>query len=63
MTGGSSFSAIANDYGFDQVYARQVSGMLQPGDVLVGYSTSGNSANVIEADTRCTPDGRKNDRF
>ena len=49
LTGGSAFTAIANDYGFDQVYARQVSGMLQAGDVLVGYSTSGNSANVIEA--------------
>ena len=49
MTGGSLFTAIANDYGFDQVYARQVSGMLQAGDVLVGYSTSGNSVNVIEA--------------
>ena len=49
MTGGSLFTAIANDYGFDQVYARQVSGMLQASDVLVGYSTSGNSVNVIEA--------------
>ena len=49
LTGGSAFTAIANDYGFDQVYARQVEGLLDAGDVLVGYSTSGNSANVLEA--------------
>lgn len=42
-------TAWANDYGFDQVFARQVQAYGQPGDVLIGISTSGNSVNVVEA--------------
>ena len=42
----SALTAIGNDYGYDQVFARQVSALGQPGDVLVAISTSGNSANV-----------------
>lgn len=46
----SSFlTAAANDYGYDQVYARLIEGCAHPGDVLVAISTSGNSANIIEA--------------
>ncbi|MEE1754691.1 D-sedoheptulose-7-phosphate isomerase [Streptomyces sp. SP18CS02] len=45
----SSVTAIGNDYGFDQVYARQVSAHGRPGDVLVLLSTSGRSANLIAA--------------
>ncbi|MDO9025637.1 phosphoheptose isomerase [Zwartia sp.] len=45
----SIMTAVGNDYGFDQVFARQVSALGQPGDVLVAISTSGNSANVIAA--------------
>ncbi|MFE9397134.1 SIS domain-containing protein [Streptomyces flavidovirens] len=45
----SSVTAIANDYGFDQVYARQVSAHGRPGDILVLLSTSGRSANLITA--------------
>ncbi|MBT3149608.1 SIS domain-containing protein [Streptomyces sp. CHD11] len=45
----SSVTAIANDYGFDQVYARQVTAHGRPGDVLVVLSTSGRSANLIAA--------------
>ena len=45
----SILSAIANDYGFKLVFAKQVRALGQPGDVLVAISTSGNSANVIEA--------------
>lgn len=45
----SIMTAVGNDYGFDQVFARQVSALGQPGDVLVAISTSGNSANVITA--------------
>ncbi len=45
----SSVTAIGNDYGFDQVYARQVSAHGRPGDVLVLLSTSGRSANLITA--------------
>lgn len=45
----SAITAIGNDYGFDQVFARQLRGLAQAGDVLVGLSTSGKSANVVEA--------------
>jgi len=45
----SSLTAVANDYGFDQVFAREVRAFGRPGDVLVGLSTSGNSANVLNA--------------
>lgn len=45
----SILTAIANDYGYDAVFRRQVEGLGQPGDVLVGISTSGNSRNVIAA--------------
>ena len=40
---------IANDYGFRDVFARQVEALCQPGDVFVGISTSGNSRNVVVA--------------
>jgi D-sedoheptulose 7-phosphate isomerase len=45
----SAMTAIGNDYGFHEVFARQVRGVGRSGDVLVGISTSGNSANVILA--------------
>jgi len=45
----SALTAIGNDYGFDHVFARQLRGIGRPGDVLVGLSTSGNSANVVKA--------------
>ena len=45
----SILTAIANDYAFDQVFARQVRGLGRKGDVLLAISTSGNSANVIAA--------------
>lgn len=48
-TDSSILSAIANDYGFKMVFAKQVRALGQPGDVLVAISTSGNSPNVIEA--------------
>jgi D-sedoheptulose 7-phosphate isomerase len=44
----SAITAIANDYDFDRVFSRQVEALGQPGDVLLGISTSGNSKNVIE---------------
>jgi D-sedoheptulose 7-phosphate isomerase len=43
------YSAIANDYGFEQVFATQVSFLGQAGDVLVAISSSGNSANILLA--------------
>lgn len=45
----SYLTAVANDYSYDEVYARLVRGKGQRGDVLVGLSTSGNSPNVIRA--------------
>src|SRR5512147_3284786 len=45
----SALTAIANDYDFDRVFSKQVEALGQPGDVLLGISTSGNSKNVIEA--------------
>jgi D-sedoheptulose 7-phosphate isomerase len=48
-TDGAVLTAIANDYGFDQVFERQVNGLGRSGDVLLGMSTSGRSANVLAA--------------
>ena len=48
-TDSSNLTALGNDYGFHSVFSRQVSGLGNPGDVLIGISTSGNSQNVIEA--------------
>ena len=45
----SYVTAVGNDYGFDEIYARLVEGIMQKGDVLVGLSTSGNSANIVKA--------------
>ena len=45
----SVLTAVANDYGYDTVFSRQVEGLGGAGDVLVGISTSGNSKNVIAA--------------
>ena len=45
----SAVTAIANDYGYDQVFARQLEALAAPGDVAVAISTSGNSPSVIEA--------------
>lgn len=45
----SYMTAVGNDYGYDQVYSRILRGIGQQGDVLIGISTSGNSANILEA--------------
>ena len=45
----SILTAIGNDYGFEQVFRRQVEGLAAPGDVVIGISTSGNSPNVLAA--------------
>lgn len=45
----SALTAIANDYGFDQVFARQVEGLGRKGDVFVGLTTSGKSPNILAA--------------
>ncbi len=45
----SNLTAIGNDYGYDKVFSRQLEGMGQEGDLFIGISTSGNSANIITA--------------
>ncbi len=51
-TDSSVLTAVGNDYGFEQVFARQVDALCFPGDMVIGLSTSGNSANVDCAFTR-----------
>ena len=48
----SVLTCVGNDYGFDQVFVRQVDALVRPGDVFWGFSTSGNSPNVVEAAKR-----------
>jgi D-sedoheptulose 7-phosphate isomerase len=47
----SCVTAIGNDYGFDQVFSRQIEAIAHPGDVAIGITTSGNSPNVLRAAT------------
>ena len=47
-TDSSILTAVGNDYGFEQIFARQIQALGRPGDVAVAISTSGNSANVLE---------------
>lgn len=46
---GSLLTCIGNDFGFDQVFARQIEGLAQPGDLVVVLTSSGNSENIIAA--------------
>ena len=48
-TNASSLTAIANDYGYEAVFARQLRGLVKKGDIVIGISTSGSSANVLLA--------------
>ncbi len=45
----SYLTAVANDYSYDVIYSRIIEGTCNPGDVLVGLSTSGNSRNIVKA--------------
>lgn len=47
--GVASMTAIANDYGYDEVFAREAKAVMRAGDVLIGLTTSGNSKNVCKA--------------
>ena len=49
----SVVTCIANDYGYEEVFARQIDGMGNAGDLFVGISTSGNSENIIRAINTC----------
>ena len=48
-TDSSTLTSIANDYGFDSIFSRQVEALGQSGDILVAISTSGNSPNILKA--------------
>jgi phosphoheptose isomerase len=56
-TDSSLLTAIANDFGVEGVFARQVEALGRPGDVLIAISTSGNSANVLHAARRARDGG------
>lgn len=45
----AALTCIANDFGYDAVFARQIEGLARPGDLLLCFSTSGNSANILAA--------------
>ncbi len=49
MADGAVLTAAGNDYGFDEVFARQIEGLAQPGDWVIVFSTSGNSQNIVRA--------------
>jgi phosphoheptose isomerase len=49
VAGSATITALANDYGYERVFARQVEALAKPGDFFVGISTSGRSPNVVEA--------------
>lgn len=49
LTDASVVTCIANDFGYDEIYARQLSALLEQKDVLVSFTTSGNSKNILEA--------------
>ena len=55
----SALTAIANDYGYDRVFSRQIEAVANSGDVLIGISTSGNSTNVINAIKQAKEQGCK----
>ena len=48
-TDSSILTACGNDFGFDQIFSRQIESLGQPGDVFLGISTSGNSPNILRA--------------
>lgn len=58
-TDSSILTAVGNDYGFDEVFKRQVEALAQPGDVVIGISTSGKSNNVFHALTAANQIGCK----
>jgi len=49
----SILTAIGNDYGYDEIFARQILGKMKPNDIFLGITTSGNSKNIIRALEQC----------
>lgn len=62
-TNTSIISAIGNDYGFERVFERQVEGMVNDKDIVIGISTSGNSENVIKGILKAKEKGAKTVAF
>lgn len=56
-TDSSILTAIGNDYGYERLFARQIESQAKKGDIFIGISTSGNSANIIEALKMCKSKG------
>lgn len=48
-TDSSILTSVGNDYGFEEIFARQIEALCRPGDLVVGISTSGNSPNILRA--------------
>ncbi|HTY12659.1 MAG TPA: D-sedoheptulose 7-phosphate isomerase [Candidatus Omnitrophota bacterium] len=55
----SILTCLGNDFGFDTIFARQLEGLGEKGDILVGLSTSGNSKNILEAAAKAKEMGVK----
>jgi D-sedoheptulose 7-phosphate isomerase len=53
----SSLTAIGNDYAYDQVFSKQIEAFANPGDIVIGISTSGRSKNILEAVKRAKQKG------
>ena len=53
----SALTAISNDYSFDEIFSRQLQGLVKAGDVVIGLSTSGNSRNVLLGLNEATKNG------
>ncbi len=60
---GSLLTCIGNDYGFDHAFSRQIEGLSQPGDLVIGITSSGNSANILTALRTSTKLGLKSISF
>jgi D-sedoheptulose 7-phosphate isomerase len=56
-TNASIITAIGNDYGYEKLFSRQIQANGAPGDMFIGISTSGNSANIVEALKECKAKG------
>lgn len=59
-TDSSMLTAIGNDYGFENIFSRQLAGKLQANDVFLGITTSGRSPNILKALEQCRTKGVKN---
>lgn len=55
----TAITCIANDFGYDEIFARQAQALIRPGDVLVAFSTSGKSPNIVRALTAAKRAGGK----